>query len=120
MTALCMPSMPLIGVDLVSSDSRSITELKPKGSSIGLFEDEQFSNILEEQKLYLNDGDFLLFYSDGITEATDPKNHMFDIDGLKLIISESANESSETIVNRIDTRLREFVRSAVTASYGRF
>jgi serine phosphatase RsbU (regulator of sigma subunit) len=93
------------------SDTRSITELKPKGVSIGLCENERFCSQMEEQKLYLNQGDLLLLYSDGVTEATNQQNHMFDLSGLKTAITESAHESSEMIIGRINSRLHRFVKS---------
>jgi serine phosphatase RsbU (regulator of sigma subunit) len=93
------------------SNTRSIAELKPKGVSIGLCENERFCNQMEEQKIYLNQGDLLLLYSDGVTEATNPQNHMFELSGLKTALTENAHESSETIIGRINSRLHGFVKS---------
>jgi serine phosphatase RsbU (regulator of sigma subunit) len=36
---------------------------------------------------------------------------MFDIDGLKNVIETNISESSETILNQINSQLHEFVRS---------
>ena len=94
-----------------NAESKTITALKPKGISIGLLGDRQFADQLEEQKIYLNQGDVLLLYSDGITEATDPKNNMFEIAGLKSTITECTNESCEMIINRINVQLKSFVTS---------
>jgi len=91
--------------------TRTTAELKPRGLSIGLTEDELFSGQLEEKKIYLNPGDLLLLYSDGVTEATDSQNRMFETAGLKSVISASANESSDAIIGEINTRLRNFVKS---------
>jgi serine phosphatase RsbU (regulator of sigma subunit) len=91
--------------------TRAIKELKPRGMSIGLVENEQFSNHLEEEKIFLNQGDFLLLYSDGVTEATNSQNHMFETSGLKSVIKESAQESSAMIIGEITTRLQRFVKS---------
>jgi serine phosphatase RsbU (regulator of sigma subunit) len=91
--------------------TRAIEELKPRGMSIGLLGNEQFSNHLEEKKIYLNQGDFLLLYSDGITEATNSQNNMFETSGLKSVITESAHESSGIIIGEINTRLQRFVKS---------
>jgi sigma-B regulation protein RsbU (phosphoserine phosphatase) len=79
--------------------------------SIGLVENEQFSAHLEEEKIYLNQGDFLLLYSDGVTEATDSQNRMFETSGLKSVITECAHESSDIIIGQINARLQKFVRS---------
>lgn len=93
------------------SSTQTITELKPKGLSIGLVENPLFSDRMEEQKIHLNQGDFLLLYSDGVTEATNYQNHMFNVSGLKTVINESIHESSETIIDRIESRLQDFVES---------
>jgi serine phosphatase RsbU (regulator of sigma subunit) len=93
------------------ADTRTITELKPKGMSIGMFENVQFAERLEEQKIYLNRGDLLLLYSDGVTEATNPENIMFDLSGLKSVITEKAHESSEMLIGHINSRLHSFVKS---------
>jgi len=93
------------------AQTRTIAELKPKGMSIGLVENEQFSDYLEEEKIYLSQGDFLLLYSDGVTEATNSQNRMFETSGLKSVISESAHESSDIIIGQINSRLHQFVKS---------
>ena len=93
------------------SKTRSIAELKPKGISIGLCENERFCSQMEEQKLFLNQGDLLLLYSDGVTEATNPQNHMFDLAGLKTVITDNVHESSEKIIGQINSRLHRFVKS---------
>ena len=91
--------------------TRIITELKPRGISIGLVENEQFSAHLKEEKIYLNQGDFLLLYSDGVTEATNSQNRMFETAGLKSVITECVSESSDNIIGQIDSQLKKFVRS---------
>ena len=93
------------------ADTRTITELKPNGMSIGMFENVQFAERLEEQKIYLKQGDLLLLYSDGVTEATNPENLMFDLSGLKSVITEKAHESSEMLIGHINSRLHSFVKS---------
>ncbi len=93
------------------AETRTITELKPKGMSIGMFENVQFSDRLEEQKIYLKPGDLLLLYSDGVTEAVNPENVMFDVAGLKAVIRESAHETSEMLIGHINSKLHNFVKS---------
>jgi len=93
------------------ADTRTITELKPKGISIGMFENIYFSERLEEQKIYFKPGDLLLLYSDGITEAANPENQIFDVSGLKSALAESARESSPILIDRINAALRSFVKT---------
>jgi sigma-B regulation protein RsbU (phosphoserine phosphatase) len=91
--------------------TQTIAELKPKGISIGLMDSELFSNQLEEKKIYLNQGDFLLLYSDGVTEATNSQGRMFETAGLKSVITECVQESSDIIIDQITSRLQKFVQS---------
>jgi sigma-B regulation protein RsbU (phosphoserine phosphatase) len=72
---------------------------------------ELFSNQLEEKKIYLNPGDFLLLYSDGITEATNSQDRMFETTGLKSVITECVQEPSDIIIGQINSRLQKFVQS---------
>jgi sigma-B regulation protein RsbU (phosphoserine phosphatase) len=76
-----------------------------------MFENIHFSDRLEEQKIYLKGGDLLLLYSDGATEANSPENLMFDVSGLKTVITECAHESSEVLISQINSKLRSFVKS---------
>lgn len=92
------------------ADTRIISELKPMGMSIGVLEDHQFSKTVKEEKLYLKTGDMLLLYSDGVSEATDPENRMFELAGLKSVIKENANQSSNEIINKINMRLSDFMQ----------
>jgi serine phosphatase RsbU (regulator of sigma subunit) len=94
-----------------SAADGNITELRPKGISIGLFTGPEFDDNLEEQKIFLKNGDCLVFYSDGITEATNSQRHMFDISGLKSAVSESVQGNSDAIIRQINLRLHDFVKS---------
>ena len=91
--------------------TRTVTALKPKGQSIGLFADSMFSDNLEAKKLYLESGDVVLLYSDGITEAMNSKNSMFNQSRLELALKEGVHEPAEGIIGKINYRLNEFVKS---------
>ena len=92
------------------ADTRAISELKPRGMSIGLLEDGKFMETIKEEKVYLNTGDMLLLYSDGVSEAMAPGNKMFEVDGLKSVIRESAQQSSKEIIRNINLRLSDFMK----------
>lgn len=94
------------------AETRSISELKPKGMSIGVLENEQFYERLEEQKLYLKTGDMLLLYSDGVSEATNPDDRMFELTGLKAVIEANAHDSSHAIIQKINLKLDDFTQGS--------
>ena len=94
-----------------SSDTKIISELKPKGPCIGMMENPQFTDQIEEHKIYLNKGDFILLYTDGITEAFDPNKKMFDISNLKTAVKDSVHRSSKEVIDHINLQLATFVDS---------
>lgn len=43
--------------------------LKPPGPPLGLFDNDEFADLVEEKEIKLQRGDWLLFYTDGVNEA---------------------------------------------------
>ena len=93
-----------------NSQSGVIEALKPRGVCLGIDHAMGFS-CLEEKKLPVKSGDVLLLYSDGITEAMNAKNQLFDQSRLETALKESAHLPAEKIVAHINMRLDEFVQS---------
>jgi serine phosphatase RsbU (regulator of sigma subunit) len=93
------------------SQTKTIAPLKTKGLCLGLGKNMGFSSRLEEKTMPIKSGDVLLLYSDGITEAMNSRNHLFNLSRLESALKESADFSAEKIVERINHRLGEFVRS---------
>jgi sigma-B regulation protein RsbU (phosphoserine phosphatase) len=96
---------------LYQAENQTVTALRPRGLSIGLFTGPDFDDRLEEQTVPLAPGDCLVFYSDGVTEATNARKRMFDLSGLKRAVGECADQDSQSIVNGIKVRLRAFTES---------
>jgi hypothetical protein len=94
-----------------SSQTKTIEPLKTRGVCLGIDKDMEFSAGLEEKKLLLKSGDVLLLYSDGITEAMNSEQHLFDQSRLESALKESAHFPADKIVERINLRLDEFVQS---------
>jgi serine phosphatase RsbU (regulator of sigma subunit) len=94
-----------------SSRTQLIEPLKTRGVCLGIDRDTGFSSCLEEKSIPVESGDVLLLYSDGITEAMNANNHLFDQSRLESALKESAHFPTEKIVERINLRLDEFVQS---------
>lgn len=94
-----------------NAQTQTISHLKPQGVCLGVDRNMGFSACLEEKKLPVQSGDVLLLYSDGVTEAMNASNHLFDLSRLESALKESANFSAEKIVDGINHRLDEFVQS---------
>ena len=94
-----------------SSQEKTIKPLKTRGVCLGINREMDFSSCLEEKSIAAKSGDVLLLYSDGITEAMNPEQHLFDQSRLESALKESAHFPADKIVERINLRLEEFVQS---------
>ena len=93
------------------AQTQTIQSLKPPGMCLGIDMDMGFYECLQEKKIPVNSGDILLLYSDGITEAMNSRNNLFDLSRLKSALKESAHFSAEKIIEGINYRLDEFIES---------
>lgn len=67
------------------------------GVALGMVPDN--SKMVKEQKIKFENGDFVLLYSDGITEAKNTSGEMFGLERLKNSFMEHANQYSAEGVN---------------------
>ena len=93
------------------AQTQTIQSLKPPGMCLGIDRDMGFYECLQEKKIPVDSGDILLLYSDGITEAMNSRNNLFDLSRLKSALKESAHSSAEKIIEGINHRLDEFIES---------
>jgi serine phosphatase RsbU (regulator of sigma subunit)/DNA-binding NarL/FixJ family response regulator len=74
------------------------------GMALGILEAEQWG----QETVMLAPGDLLLSYTDGITDAVDPSNTMFGIQGLLQVAQEHHGRSAETVQAAILAALERF------------
>ena len=86
----------------------SIDWLEAGGAAVGMFADWPY----EEGAVRLNSGDFILAYTDGVTEAENPLGEVWGVEGLRKAAAENRGRSAEDIVEAIFKSMDEF-------SYGR-
>ncbi len=91
---------------LLRATSGEITELDATGRILGIFEG---APCRAGEPLTLEPGDVLLVYTDGVTEARDPANELFEEDRLKEALREAASAADA-----------QGVLAAVRAALGRF
>jgi len=79
------------------------------GVVVGILEDASF----EEASVELKPGDRLVFYTDGVSEAQDPKGEMFGEDRLYDLVSSLPRDlSAREVTDRIVARVNEFLGGA--------
>jgi sigma-B regulation protein RsbU (phosphoserine phosphatase) len=71
--------------------------LEALGVAIGLFEDARYAG----ETIKLEDGDVLVLYTDGITEAVDEDEEEFGEDRLEEIVSQNAARSAQELTDLI-------------------
>jgi serine phosphatase RsbU (regulator of sigma subunit) len=79
-------------------------ELKARGMPLGLMTAMGY----EENEVSLGEGDSILFYSDGLVEAHDPKGEMFGFPRLRGLVAEH-DDADSSLVDRLLIDLSNFV-----------
>lgn len=78
-----------------------------KNTLLGLFEDEDYI----EENVHMCTGDTVLLYTDGVTEASDPKGKFYGIERLEQVVKETA-DAPEQIFSNLKESMAEFVGDA--------
>ncbi len=94
-----------------SSDNEILSWLRPTGAAIGLVEEFQF----EAERVKLVPGDVLLLYTDGVTEAMNPKGEQFGPQRLADLVRQGPHGSAQELVRNLRIRLQEFTQGQPVA-----
>ena len=85
-------------------------ELESTGLPLGMMEEMDFP---EGQMSLFNDGDILLMTTDGVFEAANVEEEMFDHSRMKICLEECHELSSEKITEELKRRTYEFIGESV-------
>jgi serine phosphatase RsbU (regulator of sigma subunit) len=80
----------------------------PKGIGIGLGDDHIFGDTLEEINIKPEEGDLLVFYTDGIVETMNTLHQEFGIERLKNIVLKNSGKTAQAIRDEILYNLSSF------------
>lgn len=83
--------------------------IRPAGMAMGLFRYRKRPLFMEEQTVGLNHGDLALFYTDGMTDAANPKGERFGREGMLQALRESGKLGSRHFLELLKERLGQFV-----------
>ncbi|MEN8200493.1 MAG: GAF domain-containing SpoIIE family protein phosphatase [Thermodesulfobacteriota bacterium] len=78
--------------------------LEGKGVALGMFADIP----LEEKEILLEEGDIVVFYTDGVTEAINSKKEEFGTERLTQLLAASKDKTAAEVVDRIQRGVVEF------------
>lgn len=82
--------------------------LESKGLGLGIIRNEKFNNYIEVNKENYCNGDTVVLYTDGITEATNPQREQFGYERLKCFIEKSADKDPKLIQQLLIQELYSF------------
>ena len=74
---------------------------------LGIFSNTKYLPISQK----INKQDILVLYTDGLTEAVNNKNQMFELAKLIDIVNNSVDSNSHTILENIKTSLNDFIEN---------
>lgn len=89
---------------LFRPSSQSVEMLEATGTVLGAFE----QSVYESSSVSIFAGDLLLIYSDGLTEAMNPKGEMFGEERLERIVVENATRGGQSLKDVILDALNDF------------
>jgi len=67
--------------------------------------------IFEEKTTIISNGDLILFYTDGLTEAENPDGDFFGLERLSEVFIQNAQLTPEKIIDALLTHLKQFCQS---------
>ncbi len=96
-----------------SKKEERIIEISPKGLAIGFNDKGVFPSMLEYIEIIPEQGDLIVFYTDGITEAMNEQNEQFGENRLKETIVKYRESNTEELKERIISGIYRFRGEAV-------
>ncbi|MFA6541892.1 MAG: GAF domain-containing SpoIIE family protein phosphatase, partial [Bacteroidota bacterium] len=82
--------------------------IKPVGLGLGLKSGKIFEETIEEKKIFMNNGDVCVFYTDGVTESRSPDGEEFGYERLLDIVDANKQRSAEEIKEAIVQTVWEY------------
>ncbi len=95
-----------------SAKEKKVYFLEDNGLGLGILRDNQFNDYVDVNEMDYQQGDILLLYTDGITEAKNKKNEEFGYDRLKLFLEKHIFYSAEHIKDSLLSELYNFCGSS--------
>jgi len=89
-----------------------IERYKPRGAAIGLLRPNRFRAVMEQETMQLEQGDTVLFYTDGVTEAMNEQGEPFGEERLLELCKRFARQGPKKLSAEITESIRQFAGAA--------
>lgn len=93
-----------------SSEKGNSKLLMSQGIALGLEEGKVFQETLTEDTIQINNGDVVVFYTDGFTEAMNEKLQQYGEESLIKLIDNNSDMNPNQILNLILSDVRKFIK----------
>ena len=90
---------------IIRKSTGEVEDLVLSGAVLGAFKKSKYL----EKTIQFNDGDAVVFYTDGIVECKNNQGVMLGYDNLKLIFQKSWNSEAKTFYNNIYKNYLEYI-----------
>ncbi|HTL51418.1 MAG TPA: SpoIIE family protein phosphatase [Planctomycetota bacterium] len=94
-------NFPIVWCPPGTSGGPKIVQLTAQGSPIGSIKGPRFAKTLEEGVVHLESGHVLLLYTDGVTEAPNPRGDQFEEERMVAYLKKSAHQSPTACLEAI-------------------
>jgi serine phosphatase RsbU (regulator of sigma subunit) len=91
-----------------SFESNNMNELTRTSVALGIFNDID----VQEASISLKSGDWIFFYTDGITEAFSSNEEMYGVKRLHDLLKGTYHSSSKAILDNVEKSVHEFIKGA--------
>lgn len=88
-----------------SAKTDKLTRMTRTGMALGVEIDTEY----DQQTIKIEPGDFVLLYTDGVTEAFDPQNLPFGEKRLEELLLENSHSSAKELVDHIVESVKQFI-----------
>jgi serine phosphatase RsbU (regulator of sigma subunit) len=95
----------------LSRETKTMESLLRTGAALGIIEDVP----MVDRTITLNPDDFLLFYTDGVTEAFSPQDETYGEERLQMVLGAAEAETARGVLDGLEASVREFMGSVPPA-----
>jgi sigma-B regulation protein RsbU (phosphoserine phosphatase) len=95
----------------MNSAGEMLQRLQRTGAALGIIEDFSMS----EQTISLDREDFILFYTDGLTEAFSPEDETYGEERLQEVLKLAGNLPAGGVLNALEDSVKQFMGPLLAA-----
>jgi len=93
---------------VLNGETGNLTLLKTRGIAMGVMDDAE----MEEREIGIGEGDLVVFYTDGVTEASDDGFYQFGVERLVETVKKNSHLSAAGLVEKITGEVLAFSKGA--------